>query len=202
MKTDSVAKSFVHSAGHSRRAATHAEKLLARIDFESGQEYLDVGCGNGAAPIHLALHFGLQVTGVDADRQQIAAAERASTGIAGVTFRTMDCTRLPFEAGRFHIVAAHNVLHHIPNWTVALDEMVRVLRPRGYLICTDIVLPAWAASLGRRLAGNAAGFPTVPVLESLFARRGLTQLHVARALAHYEAICRKEPARAATATAV
>jgi SAM-dependent methyltransferase len=47
-----------------------------------------------------------------------------------------DATRLPFAAGTFGSVLAVHVLHLIPDWRVAVDEAVRVLRPGGALVAS------------------------------------------------------------------
>ena len=57
MKMGKFEKLFVNSPSHSQQVSQHAEKLLNLIDFKAGQKYLDVGCGNGAAPIYLAQKY-------------------------------------------------------------------------------------------------------------------------------------------------
>ena len=52
--------------------------MLKLIDVKAGQKYLDVGCGNGAAAIHLAQKYQLDVTGIDVDPDQIRLAEAHS----------------------------------------------------------------------------------------------------------------------------
>jgi hypothetical protein len=57
--------------------------------------------------------------------------------------------------------------------------MVRVLRPRGYLIYTDMVFRSWLAKVGRFLI-RFAGFPSTSALDSLAARAGLVRVHQSR----------------------
>jgi cyclopropane fatty-acyl-phospholipid synthase-like methyltransferase len=92
MRMKPIEKQFVNSARHSERVAEQAEQLVRVADPQAGQRLLDVGCGNGAAPIHLANTFGLDVTGVDVDPEQIALA--ASTDHAAARFLVADATRL------------------------------------------------------------------------------------------------------------
>lgn len=63
-------------------------------------------------------------------------------------FLTLDGTKLPFEDSEFDLVATNKVMHHVPRWREAVAEMIRVLKPGGYFICTDLVYPGWLAALG------------------------------------------------------
>jgi ubiquinone/menaquinone biosynthesis C-methylase UbiE len=142
MKMSRFEKLFVNSASHSLRVAHRAAERLALADPQPGERYLDVGCGNGAATLHVARRFGLDATGVDLDPAQIDAARRAAASVERVQFVSLDATRLPFPAGHFDIVASHKVTHHIPRWPAAFAEMIRVLRPGGWLLYDDFVLPS------------------------------------------------------------
>ena len=192
MKMSKVEKVFVNSPAHSARVSDHAEKLLKRIEFATGQTYLDVGCGNGAAPIHLAQKYQLNVTGVDVDPDQIRAAEVSSAGINNVHFETLDGTQLPFNNDAFDIVATNKVMHHIPQWQSAFIEMLRVLKPGGYLLHSDLVYPSWLAAIGKTFAKNKAGFPTRAAIDRLIAQHQLKTVYSAPSLVQYEAILQKQ----------
>jgi ubiquinone/menaquinone biosynthesis C-methylase UbiE len=151
MKMGRFEKRFVNSASHSRRVAEHAERLLRTANPQPGQRLLDVGCGNGAAPIHLARALGVAVTGVDVDAEQIETAAATSKGQAGVRFLAADATMLPFANGEFDLVYTSKTTHHIHDWQRALAEMTRVLKPGGYLLYSDFVAP-----LGHRLPTSRA----------------------------------------------
>ena len=185
-----IEKRVVNSPGHGRRVSRHAARLLEWAGARPGQRYLDVGCGTGAAAVHLATTYRLDVTGVDADPAQIRLARSESAGLADIRFLTGDATRLPFPDGEFDIVATNKVTHHVPRWEDALAEMRRVLAPGGVFVYADLVYPAWLAAVGRRLAGGRAGFPTAPAVEAFIARRGLVPVHVSRSWGHYETVCR------------
>ena len=189
MKMSRFEKVFVNGAGHSRQVARNAERLLAFAVPSPGQRYLDVGCGNGAAPLHLARSHGLEVVGVDVDPQQIETARRLGAGLARATFLTLDGSRLPFDDGEFDTVATHKVTHHVASWRSLLVEMARVLKPGGHFIYADLVYPPWLAAVGEKMS-RSYGFPTVEAVESLLPRLGLHPLHSARSAMAYEAVCR------------
>ena len=129
-----IEKRFVNELGHSRRVAEEAVRRLRLISVQSGWSYLDVGCGNGAAALHVADTFGVHVVGVDVDPQQIALARSAAGGRTDVLFMTADATSLPFEDGRFDIVATNKTTHHVPQWLSAIAErMDPFAELRGWL---------------------------------------------------------------------
>ena len=107
MKMSRLEKLFVNSASHSLRVARRAAECLVLADPQPGERLLDVGCGNGAATLHIARRFGLEATGVDVDPAQIEAARRAAAGVERVQFVSVDATRLPFPDGHFDMVASH-----------------------------------------------------------------------------------------------
>ena len=192
MKMTTFEKQFVNSPSHSQQVGNHAEKLLKLVDFRAGQKYLDMGCGNGAAPIHLAQRYHLDVTGVDVDPDQIQLAEESSQTLNNARFLTVSGTQLPFDASEFDIVATNKVTHHIPNWEATLAEMVRVLKPNGYFIYADLVYPSWLATLGRLVAKNRAGFPTSEKLKSFVAKNNLIEIYLSKSMVHYETVLQKK----------
>jgi ubiquinone/menaquinone biosynthesis C-methylase UbiE len=188
MKMGRLEKLFVNSPSHSRQVSQHAERLLHMVDFKAGQKYLDVGCGNGAAAIHLARKYGLNVTGIDVDPAQIRLANAHSQKVNKARFLTTDGTRLPFEDGQFEIVFTNKVTHHIPNWREALAEMIRVVKPGGFFIYSDLVLPLPLAKVGEAVAGNLIGFPTKREIETTLKARNFAIIHHASQPFHFESI--------------
>ena len=191
MRMGRVEKLFVNNDGHSQRVGLYAEELLRSVDFEAGSRYLDVGCGNGAAPIHIAQTFGLDVTGIVVDPGQIEAAQARSQGIENTRFMTMDGTQLPFSEDEFDVVFTNKVTHHIPNWKDALEEMARVLKPGGYLIYSDFVLPRPIAALGQAVAGNHVGFPTRAALKTFTERHNLSVVNASGSALNYRGVFQK-----------
>jgi demethylmenaquinone methyltransferase/2-methoxy-6-polyprenyl-1,4-benzoquinol methylase len=52
-----------------------------------------------------------------------------------------DALALPFESGKFDVLTVAFGLRNMEDWTLALTEMGRVLRPGGLLIVLDFSVP-------------------------------------------------------------
>ena len=188
MRMTRIEKRFVNDSAHSRSVAEAAVRLLRHVPVQRTWSYLDVGCGNGAATRHVADTFGIRAVGVDVDPQQIALARAAAGDRTDVLFLTADATCLPFEDGRFDIVATNKTTHHLTRWSSALAEMRRVLKPNGYLVYADLKAPSWLAWALKPLAGHAGVF-TGADLDRSFA--SLTPVHRHTGWLHYQTILQK-----------
>ena len=191
MKMGRIEKWFINAAGHSRRVAESAERRLPVVPYRASLKYLDVGCGNGLTALHLAATYGFDVMGIDVDPAQIRVAQAAAAGRVDVRFLVGDATRLPFETAEFDVVATNKTTHHIPEWKTVVTEMVRVLRPGGYFIYGDLVVPSWLARLGRSVSGGLAGFVSRAELDGFIRHQGLTVVQQATHVANYEAVWRR-----------
>jgi ubiquinone/menaquinone biosynthesis C-methylase UbiE len=191
IKMGRVEKFSVNSGSKSRRVSKSADRLLSFVAVRPRQRYLDVGTGNGVAAIHVARTYGLAVTGVDVDPDQIQLAAAKAWGTEGVQFWVEDATRLPFQENEYDVVFTSKAIHHIPNWQDAIAEIARVLKPGGHLLYTDLVFPRWMAALGEKVARNRGGYPTVEALNALAGQLGLVQIHSSRVFMGYEAVFQK-----------
>jgi ubiquinone/menaquinone biosynthesis C-methylase UbiE len=80
----------------------------------------------------------LRMIVTDYDPKMIPTAQRTLRSYADrAEVQRADAADLPFADGRFDLVLAAAMLHHVPAWPDALTEAVRVLRPGGRLIGYD-----------------------------------------------------------------
>lgn len=133
---------------------------LLRGRITEGMRVLDAGCGGGRNIVYM-LRRGLDVCGVDANEQAIAAVQRlaaeASSGsTAGDRFRVEPVERMSFVDGEFDVVLSSAVMHFArdeAHWWEMLREMWRVLAPGGMLfvrLATTIGHEARVKPLGNR----------------------------------------------------
>jgi len=141
----SVERQFSQTAANYRRSRVHAAgEDLARMVVAanlSGQErVLDAGCGAGHTALAFAPHVA-QVTAVDLSAEMLAQVEMlaAQRGVTNISTRRGDVESLPFADGEFDLVTSRYSAHHWPHPEWALDEILRVLKPDGRFLLSDIV---------------------------------------------------------------
>jgi ubiquinone/menaquinone biosynthesis C-methylase UbiE len=186
MKMRAFEKRFVNAAAHSRHVAEQTVGRLRHVPLHAGWSYLDVGCGNGVATLHVADTLGLRAVGVDLDPAQIDLARRAAGNRTDVSFAVASATQLPFALATFDIVSTNKTMHHVPEWWRALDEIKRVVAPGGYVVFADLNVPLALAPLLRRTVGHVAGVFTRRDLDRCFSR--LRDVHRSAGWLHYEAV--------------
>jgi len=112
-----------------------AQEQLTGVDLQ-GKLVLDVGCGTGVISM-LALQKGAAKI-VCGDISQymldVGRSKAITRGYAErMEFRQLDAESLPFEGGGFDLVMSGITLGLLPNPEGAVSEMVRILRPGGFL---------------------------------------------------------------------
>jgi SAM-dependent methyltransferase len=166
------------SASNRGNVAIRAELLDAVLEMGEqplvgSGEILDIGCGSGWLLAELAARGieGRRLHGVDLIEARVAAARER---VPGPDVRLADARSLPFEDGRFELIAMLTTLSSVPgeeSVAAVLREARRTLSPSGVVLCYEPWLPnpfnrdtatistaALSASLGpasdlRRLTG-------------------------------------------------
>jgi ubiquinone/menaquinone biosynthesis C-methylase UbiE len=143
----------VNNPGHAQHTVQTALTLLEHVDLPPEPRCLEIGCGQGALARLLIERYGAQVVASDYDPAQVAVAQERLADLEGqVELRVVDGRAMPFEDAHFDAVFSFGVLHHIPGgWRQAIAEAARVLRPSGWFVFTDFVLPPRAGRWLRQL---------------------------------------------------
>jgi malonyl-CoA O-methyltransferase len=118
-------------------------EVLRLLPDVRGRRVLDVGCGAGRYLDLLAGRGAARVVGLDPEPAMLARAAGGALVLRG------GLPRLPIASGAFDAVVCALVVGHLRDLPGALAELVRVLRPGGSLVYSD-VHPAGGALGWRR----------------------------------------------------
>jgi ubiquinone/menaquinone biosynthesis C-methylase UbiE len=115
--------------------------MKRRRPLASGSVVLELGCGRGAGAAIIRKEFQPAVLqAMDLDLQMI---RRGRTYLPvrermKISFYVADVMHIPARSGSLDAVFGFGVLHHVPNWQSALQEIVRVLKTGGVYYLEEI----------------------------------------------------------------
>jgi len=110
--------------------------------LETGQKLLDVGGFDGVISSSLKANIGVEPVVLDTDPAGLEIAEKR-----GLETCQTDATNIPYPDSSFHAALCLDVLEHVSNDAVVLEQMHRILKPKGLLILTVPVADAKFVSL-------------------------------------------------------
>lgn len=122
----------------------HRMVSMAKIGPES--EVLDIAGGTGDVTFALArAKRPKRILCTDLVPEMLDVAKKhhadGAAGSTPVEFQVVDAQDIPFEDSSFDAVTMAYGLRNMPKRQQALDEMFRVLRPGGQLVCLDFSTP-------------------------------------------------------------
>ena len=136
-----------------------AARLVQFAGVVKGDRVLDVGCGTGVVAITAARRGG-NVEAADLTSELLERArENARTAQVQIEWREADVEELPYPAETFDVVVSQFAHMFAPRPEVAINEMLRVLRPGG-----RIAFSTWPTELlvGRTMQLGARYMPPPP----------------------------------------
>ncbi|MDL2324739.1 class I SAM-dependent methyltransferase [Ruminococcaceae bacterium OttesenSCG-928-A16] len=126
------AEERVHNAG------IIAQQMRLALSDTQNKTALDYGCGTGLIGLALASLFG-QMLLVDSSPQMIAVVENkiADAGLANTrTLCANFCEHTPQGVSADYILVSQ-VLLHVPNYSLLLQQFFALLNPGGHLLVVD-----------------------------------------------------------------
>jgi len=123
------------SAGYFGEAVRQA--AIAKAYLRPEMVAADVGAGTGFVAAGLA-PLVQQVHVIDGSAAMLEVARKNLSQFNNAEFHEAEGTRLPLPDESLDAVFANMYLHHLPDPLAGIREMVRVLRPGGRLVITDM----------------------------------------------------------------
>lgn len=138
--------------------------ILDVIEPRAHGRLLDCGCGDGEFTVQVACRARVsEAYGIECINGRIEHATDR-----GVIVTKSDLNEpLPYKSCFFNIVHAHQIVEHLINIDLFLEEVKRVLRPDGYAILTINNLASWHSRFSLAL-----GMEAVPLHVSSDVRMG------------------------------
>jgi ubiquinone/menaquinone biosynthesis C-methylase UbiE len=133
-------------------AEAHNHRNILELSKALGQgRVLDLGCGDGEWTSRFGEMTGTtSLHGLDIDVSSLSKARQR-----GVRVASSDLTQpLPFAENTFALVHSNQVIEHLPDVDLFVQEIFRVLQPGGWAVVSTENLSSWhniaALVLGRQ----------------------------------------------------
>lgn len=131
---------YASSAGHA--SGSDLAMLVAMLDLKPHMNVLDVATGAGHTAAAVAPHVR-SVMAIDLAPEMIERVVdlAIARGLHNVQAKVMDCETLDFPDESFDAVTCRIAPHHFLDLELAIQEIARVLRPRGQFGLEDSCAP-------------------------------------------------------------
>lgn len=114
----------------------YPEAMFSRALFENKLNILIAGCGTGRHALNVAKNFNnVNVTAIDLSQKSLSYAKVKSQefNIKNIAFNQADLTKLNVMEKPYDIIECSGVLHHIPDYKPALNNILQNLKPNGLI---------------------------------------------------------------------
>ncbi len=134
-----------------------AKKLLSMGgSMAGGGVALEVGCGRGVgSELILNLFNADRVEAFDLDPHMVKLAHKRLESYGDrIKLNIGDATDIQKEDNYYDAIFDFGIIHHIPNWQDAINEMYRVLKPGGRIYIEEVLL---GSEILHKLRTNSIG---------------------------------------------
>jgi len=122
---------FLHDRKADRR---RIEMVISELRKYGCQNVLDVGCGSGDLVREINRN-GFTAQGMDISEKALEAARKLDP-VSTFTTHVADQPGWPFEANSMDCITMLEVLEHLFDLNVTLDEIYKTLKPGGLLVAS------------------------------------------------------------------
>ena len=157
-------------------------QIAILTDMGEGDEVLVASCGRGITLDYFAREYGVHGSGVDEDQALIDSTEPGlSDGQvrSRVQLQQAEMDDLPYRDGVFDVVVGELGLTRSVRPDAAIQELTRVLKPRGTMVLVQLVWKAPVDAERRaRLSSHLGARPfTLSELQRMLESAGVVRMH-------------------------
>lgn len=157
-------------------------QAVSRSGIGPGANVLDVCTGTGklAVPLSRAVGPCGRVIGADFCAEMLTIARKKSGNVrSNLSYVLADAKRLPFDDSTFDAVTVAFGMRNIPDTSLALKEISRVLKPGGAFVCLELTRPtvAWLRTLHSWYVSQV-----MPVIGKLIVKTSVPYLYLPRSI--------------------
>jgi ubiquinone/menaquinone biosynthesis C-methylase UbiE len=113
------------------------QKAISVAKVRPGRMAADIGAGSGYVTQGL-VQQGLSVIAVDQSQAMLDAMRNKLSHLDNIDYRVGQAESLPIADQDVDYVFANMYLHHVESPSNAIAEMVRILKPGGRVVITDM----------------------------------------------------------------
>ncbi len=182
---DGIAQAYTRKDLHATASLARRQRLLRTLDAASLPEnpaILEAGCGAGFSARYLAGRFG-RFVGIDYADKLIDAAKQHNA-LPNTTFKTANIKAMNLDES-FDAIVMIGVLHHLDDMDAAMAELVRALKPGGFLLANEPQpgnpLVRLARSIRKRVDAEYSDEQaqlSAAQLRAIYTRAGLTDIAI------------------------
>lgn len=116
---------------------TVRQKAYSLANVKEGKIAADIGAGTGFITEGL-IQKGLRVIAVDRSEEMLKQMKNKFGANIKIEYRQGEAECLPIETHSVDYAMANMYLHHVEEPLLAIKEMVRILKPGGKIVITDL----------------------------------------------------------------
>ncbi|MEJ8778115.1 demethylmenaquinone methyltransferase [Pseudogracilibacillus sp. ICA-222130] len=189
-----------------KRHIAWRKNVMKKMDVEKGAKALDICTGTGDWALALAEAVGPsgEVIGLDFSENMLKVAQekKKNAHVEHVTFIQGNAMELPFDDNSFDYVTIGFGLRNVPDYNQVIQEMYRVVKPGGKVVCLEtsqptligyrqlyllyfrFIMPLFGKIFAKSydeyswLQESARDFPDKQTLKEMFHRVGFPEVYV------------------------
>ncbi|MBS7528436.1 class I SAM-dependent methyltransferase [Fusibacter paucivorans] len=142
------------------------DEMLKSASLSKCAAILDLGCGVGTTVNHMISQYGYRAVGIDASEKMI---EKGRAKYANCQLDIGSAEALPYGDGQFDAVITECALSTFENFEGVLREIMRILRPGGSILLSDIYAKSEVPSTALK-----NGLPSMSDIEQTVKSHGFT----------------------------